>query len=215
MNSTACRAAGRLAALLCPCLLGAAAPAAAADGAAAEPGSPIAFLRAHDREVTALVGSPGDSLASAVRRQVKDLINGVFDFWELSRLTLGDYWEERSSEERQEFVRIYSGLVEERNFDRFVKYYREGKFRYQSEELDGDRATVHATVPLEAEELPVTYLLQRSDEGDAWRVYDLVIDGTSTAHVNGRSYIRFIRRHSYEKLVERLRGQLDKLEGRS
>lgn len=201
-------------ALLCMCLTGLSA-AMAADSTEAAVSSPIAFMRAHDREVAGLVGSPGDSLAPAVRRQVKELINGVFDFEELSRLTLGDHWQDRSPQERQEFVGLYSGLVEEQNFDRFVKYYREGKFRYQSEEVDGDRATVHVTVPMEAEEVPVTYLLRRAADTRAWLVYDLVIDGASTAQVNGRTYSRYIRRHSYDKLLERLRSQLEKLEGPS
>jgi len=207
--------AARAAALCCLCLLPCRPLLAADDAAPRASASPIAFLRAHDREVTGLVGSPGDTLSAAVRQQVKQLINGVFDFEELSRLTLVRQWESLTVDERGEFVRVYSGLVEEQNFDRFVKYYREGRFTYQSEEVDGDRATVHATVPVQAEELPVTYLLHRAGGDEAWRIYDLVIDGTSTARINGRSYSRFIRRHSYAKLVEQLQSQLDELEGRS
>lgn len=187
-------------------------PAADAPAAAAvDSTSPIAFLRAHDRQVTALVGSPGDSLAPAVRRQVRELINGVFDFEELSRLSLGDFWEPRTPEERREFVAVYRGIIEQQNLDRFVKYYREGKFQYRSEEVEGQRATVHAVLPLQNEEMAITYLLLRPGGAVGWRVYDLVIDGTSTAEVNQRSYARYIRRNSYEKLVEQLRSQLAKL----
>lgn len=173
--------------------------------------SPICFLRAHDRQVVDVVGSPGDSLSAAARLEVKELINAVFDFERLSHLTLGRHWEEATPAERREFVRVYRGLVEERNFDRFVQYYREGRFEYRSEEVNGDSATVTATVPLDKEEMAVTYLLWGVDDG--WRIYDLIIDGTSTARVNGRSYIRYLRRHSYAELVERLSVQLARLEG--
>lgn len=184
--------------------------AAAAAGEAQAP-SPICFLRAHDRQVTSIVGSAGDSLSTASRLEVKGLINAIFDFEELSHLTLGRHWEEATPAQRRDFVRVYRGLVEERNFDRFVEYYREGRFEYRSEEVNGDSATVTATVPLNNEEMAITYLLLRADDG--WRIYDLVIDGTSTAKVNGRSYIRYLRRHSYAKLIERLEAQLARLEG--
>ena len=188
-------------------------PAPQDTAAACEDGrsSPISFLRAHDRQVVEIVGSRGDTLSASDRLQVKELINAVFDFEELSHLTLGRHWDEATPDERRDFVRVYRGLVEKRNFDRFVDYYQEGSFEYRSEEVKGDSARVMATIPLNDEEMAITYLLLRA--GDEWSIYDLIIDGTSTAKVNGRSYIRYLRRHSYAELVERLESQLAQLEG--
>jgi len=189
-------------------------PAASGSDAAAcetEGSSPICFLRAHDREVAEIVGSAGDTLGADARLEVTRLINAVFDFEELSHLTLGRHWDEATPDERRDFVRVYRGLVEKRNFDRFVEYYQEGSFEYRSEEVSGDSARVMATVPLDTEEMAITYLLRRTDDG--WSIYDLIIDGTSTAKVNGRSYVRYLRRHSYAELVARLEDQLARLEG--
>ena len=58
---------------------------------------PIAFLKGHDAEVQAILAeAPADSLPPAVREEIKQHINAAFDFRELSRLALGDHWEERS-----------------------------------------------------------------------------------------------------------------------
>ena len=74
-----------------------AAPAVPARPAEDEDG-PIAFLKSHDAEVQAiLVEAPADSLPPAVREEIKKHINAAFDFRELSRLALGDHWEERSA----------------------------------------------------------------------------------------------------------------------
>ena len=177
---------------------------------AAEPEDAIAFLKAQDQAVRAiLAASPTDSLSPEHRRQVKERINLAFDFVELARLSLGDHWEGRSEAERTEFVDTFRRIVEERNFDSFVRYYREGGIEYRGEETTGARATVEATAPLRRERVPITYHLHRVDGG--WRIYDLAIDGAGTAAGNRRQYARYIERHSFEKLLQRLGNQLENL----
>ena len=175
-----------------------------------EPGSATAFLQAQDRAVREiLAASPSDSLSAEHRRQVKERINLAFDFAELARLSLGDHWEGRSEAERTRFVETFRSIVEERNFDSFVRYYREGGIEYQGEETAGGRATVEATAPLRRERVPITYHLHRV--GGGWRIYDLAIDGAGTAAGNRRQYARYIERHSFEKLLQRLESQLESL----
>ncbi len=179
-------------------------------GEAGEPGSAIVFLQAQDQAVREiLAASPSDSLSAEHRRQVKERINLAFDFVELARLSLGDHWAGRSEAERTEFVETFRRIVEERNFDSFVRYYREGGIEYRSEEIEGGRATVHATAPLRRERVPITYHLHGIDGG--WRIYDLAIDGAGTAAGNRRQYARYIERHSFEKLLQRLKSQLESL----
>ena len=199
--------------LLLPGLVLAWNPETGAEEPAAEagaPGSAIAFLQAQDQAVREiLAASPSDSLSAEHRLLVKERINLAFDFVELARLSLGDHWEGRSEEERTEFVETFRRIVEERNLDSFVRYYREGGIEYRGEETAGDRTTVEATAPLRRERVPITYLLHRVDGG--WRIYDLAIDGAGTAAGNRRQYARYIERHSFEKLLQRLKSQLEGL----
>ena len=172
--------------------------------------SPIALLRAHDARVKAILArSRGDSLPPELRARIKEEINAVFDFAELSRLALGKYWNERSEKERNHFVETFTGIIEEQNFDNFVRYYREGKIDYQEEEIEGDKARVKALIPLKREKIEIEYLMHLVD--GRWRIYDLVIDGVSTAEGNRRRYARYIEKHSYGELVERLDKQLARL----
>ena len=139
-------------------------------------------------------------------------VDEAFDFEELSRLSLGDHWGQRSEAERAEFVTVFSSIISEKNFNSFVDYYRDGDIVYDREEIQPPRASVHATVPLEAETVGITYRLLR--HAQSWRVYDLVIDDVSTADSNRRQYARYIDKHSFEKLMSRLKKQLAKLESR-
>ena len=172
--------------------------------------TPLAMLRSHDAAVRELLArSPGDTLSAETSTRIKHHINSTFDFRELSRLSLGTYWKRLSEDERTRFVEVFSGIVEEQNFDNFLRYYREGRIEYLEEDIDGTRAKVGAVVPLEREEIGITYLLHLA--GSRWRVYDLEVDGASTAEGHSRRHARYIEKHSYEKLVVQLNKHLDRL----
>ena len=184
-------------------LCGAAASAAAED-------DPIAFLKGHDAEVQAILAeAPADSLPPALREEIKKHINAAFDFRELSRLALGDHWADRSPAERDHFAETFSSIIREQNFASFSRYYREGEIRYESAEVQEDLAVVQATAPVQREQIEIEYKLHRVE--GLWRIYDLVIDGVSTAEGNRRRYARYIEKKGYEQLIAQLEKQLARL----
>lgn len=175
-----------------------------------QPPTPIAFLKANDARAKELLASTtGDSLPATLRDTLKRQINRVFDFALLSRLALGEYWDERTPAERDHFVDVFSAIIQEQNFDSFVRYFREGDIRYDAQEVVGDSARVLASVPLRDQEIAIEYVLHTA--GEDWQVYDLVVDGVSTAEGNRRRYARYIEKHSYEKLIAQLEKQLARL----
>ena len=178
--------------------------------ASAAEDDPIAFLKGHDAEVQAILAeAPADSLPPAEREEIKKHINAAFDFRELSRLALGDYWEERSPAERDHFAETFSSIIREQNFASFFRYYREGEIRYESAEVQGDAAVVQAVAPVRDEQIEIVYKLHQVE--GLWRIYDLVIDGVSTAEGNRRRYARYIEKNGYEQLIVQLDKQLARL----
>ena len=172
--------------------------------------APIDFLQQRDTQARKLLAQASeDSLSPLLRTRIKEHINAIFDFAELSRLALGEHWDRRTPEEQAHFVATFSAIIQEQNFENFVRYYREGKIEYQQATVEKDQASVEAKIPLKREQLSIEYLLHIVD--DQWRIYDLVIDGLSTAEGNRRRYGRYIERHSYEKLIEQLNNQLARL----
>ena len=172
--------------------------------------NPIAYLKNHDAQIQAILGqTSGDTLLPALRRKITHPISATFDFAELSRLALGKHWAERTPAERTHFTQTFRGIIEEQNFDTFLRYYREGKITYQSATVDDNRATVVGTVPLKREHVEIIYNMH-TVEG-TWRVYDLTIDGGSTAEGNRRRYARYIEKKSYQQLITQLDNQLTRL----
>jgi len=177
---------------------------------AAELPDPIAFLQGRDAQAQGIVKqAPTGPLPPALRQQLDNHINEVFDFGELSRLALGAEWDKRSAAERQRFTEVFGSIIREKNYTSFLRYYREGKITYQEKQVEGERATVKAVVPLKQEQVAIGYLL-RAGQGQ-WRVYDLLIDGASTANGYQRQYARYLQKHTYEQLIQQLGKQLDAL----
>lgn len=178
--------------------------------AAVELPDPIAYLQGRDAQAQTIVKqAPTGPLPPALRQQLDNHINEVFDFSELSRLSLGSEWDKRSAAERQRFVEVFAAIIREKNYTSFLRYYREGKITYKEKKVEGERATVQAVVPLKQEQVAIGYLL-RATQGQ-WRVYDLVIDGASTADGYQRQYSRYLQKHTYEQLIQQLGKQLDSL----
>ena len=177
--------------------------------------SPTEFLMAHEARAQEILAQvPGDTLSSKERETMKSHIFAAFDFDELSRLSLGVHWDQRTPDERAEFVRLTTGVIEEQNLDDFVSYYRRGDTVYKREAIDGEKANVAVMVPLEKQDqIEIEYRLHRVN--GMWRVYDLVIDGVSTAEGNRRRYGRYLKKKTYEQLLERLQKQLERLTGRA
>ena len=184
----------------------------AAASATAEDDDPIAFLKSHDAEVQAVLAeAPADSLTPAVREEIKKHINAAFDFRELSRLALGDHWEERSPDEPRPLRRDLQQYHPRAEFRQFFPLLSRGEIRYESAEVEEDAAVVQALVPVRDEQIEIEYKLHRVE--GVWRIYDLVIDGVSTAEGNRRRYARYIEKNGYEKLIVQLDKQLARLRG--
>jgi phospholipid transport system substrate-binding protein len=175
-----------------------------------EPLDPIAFLRNHDAQVKDLLSqAPQDTLPVELRNTLKERINAAFDFSELSKLALGTHWQERTPDQRTHFIDTFSGIIKEQNFDSFLRYYREGNITYKSQEIVAGKAMVKASVPLKREQVEIVYSLHQVD--DQWHIYDLSIDGASTAEGNRRRYARYIKKNTYERLIQQLDKQLAQL----
>jgi len=171
---------------------------------------PIAHLKNHDAQIQAILDqTSGDTLLPALRGKIKQHISSTFDFAELSRLALGSHWTERTPAERAHFTQTFRGIIEEQNFDTFLRYYREGKITYQSATVDDNHATVVGAVPLKREHVEIIYKMHIVE--GTWRVYDLTIDGVSTAEGNRRRYARYIEKKSYQQLITQLDKQLTRL----
>ncbi len=140
-----------------------------------------------------------DKRRSELRRVAEDL----FDFGEMSRRALARHWGECSSQEREEFVRLFTDLLE-RSYLSKIENWSGEKVLFVSEAIDGDYAAVRSKiVTVRKQEVPVEYRLYRA--GQRWQVYDVLFEGVSFIATYRSQFNRIIQTSSFAGLMDKMR----------
>jgi len=139
-------------------------------------------------------------------QQVKQTVDRRFDYGEMAQRTLPN-WNKLSSSQRQEFVGLFSELLQASYADKLMKYSGE-KVDYVGERVDGDRAEVRTLLVRRNDRIPINYRLLNESR---WVVYDVVIEGVSLVNNYRSQFTRVISESSYADLVRRLRTKVDEL----
>ncbi len=136
-------------------------------------------------------------------KAVRGVATEAFDVSETAQRALGLHWQQRTPAEREEFVQVFRGLLEQTYLSRIGEFGGE-RIKYVSERIEGDRAIVRAVIVTKnGTEVPVeSRLLQK---GDRWLIYDVLIENVSLIASYRSQFDRVIRTASYPELVRRLK----------
>ncbi len=157
-----------------------------------------------DRALETAAKAPRTAEGTEQRRvEIRRVSEALFDFREMSQRTLGRHWSGRTSEERDQFVRLFSDLMSRAYLGKMDLYSGE-PMSYVGERSDGNAASVQARViTKKGSEVPIEYRLHRL--GDRWAVYDVVIEGVSLLSTYRSQFDRIIRTESFAELLKRMR----------
>jgi phospholipid transport system substrate-binding protein len=146
-----------------------------------------------------------ESRTAERRAALRRIAGEVFDFNEISRRSLGRYWQPRTPAEREEFVRLFADLLE-RAYVSKLELYSGEKIDYPGEVPDGDVTTVKTRIiTKQGTPIPVDYRMFQ--QGGQWRAYDALIEGVSLVANYRTQFNSVIQRTSYEDLVKTLRAK--------
>jgi phospholipid transport system substrate-binding protein len=175
------------------------------DALAALAQSPLDVVKARNQAVAAIIAKAGDDVNDETRERLKEIINSVIDFEELSRRSLGTHWEERTEQEKRAFVGIFSQLIKNSSVKK-LEIYQADRMVYEEPEINGSQAKVTTIAYRKRKRVEIVYAMHNVDS--QWRVYDMEIDGVSTARNYRDSFNKEIAKSSYkdmyDKLVKRL-----------
>jgi len=142
------------------------------------------------------------------REQLSNLIRQRFEFTVMSRSTLGKNWRKASTEQRQEFMKLFSDLLEATYIGRIESYTNE-QVLYGEEKIRGKKALVKTLIKTKTVEIPIDYKLVRKE--NSWFVYDVVIEGVSLVRNFRSSYNSIIDREGFNGLFGKMRTKIAEL----
>jgi phospholipid transport system substrate-binding protein len=143
------------------------------------------------------------------RTAVRKIANDIFDFSETARRSLGRHWQGRTPAERDEFVQLFSDLLE-RSYISKIETYGGEKIAYLGDSIEGEQAKVQTKLLTKGGgEIPIEYRMHK--KGDRWLVYDVVIEGVSLVANYRTQFNKIIQTSSFQELVNKMKNKQQEL----
>ena len=166
-------------------------------------GAPSDQTRSTIEKVLAILKDP--AAKSNRLDRIRQVINPSFDFAEMAKRSLGTHWQRRTPAEQQEFVKLFTDLVET-SYAGTIESYNGEKVAIGTEKLDKDFAEVNTKiVTKQGEEFSIDYKLHQVD--GSWKIYDAVIENVSLINNYRSQFNRVIGKSSYDELVTMMKSK--------
>ena len=168
---------------------------------------PLDLVKPSVSQVLAAAQSRPSGRGESVQRraEIRRVAAGLFDFKEMARLSLSRHWSAQSPREQEEFVGLFTELLE-RSFLSTIENYAGERITFLGESIDGAYAQVRSRITTDRRmEISIDYrLIERTDR---WEVYDVVLDGVSLVSNYRSQFNSIIRTSSFSDLLSRMRNK--------
>lgn len=144
-----------------------------------------------------------ESAKGAKEKKIWAILDGVFDYTELSKRTLAQHWKQFSPDQQGEFTRLFGKLLGGVYIDRIIAYKDEKVVFGKVTNLSDKTAEVQSEVVRSSKSIPIHYRM--ISENGEWRVYDVVIEGVSLVQDYRSQFREILTNKSPEDLLKMLR----------
>jgi phospholipid transport system substrate-binding protein len=144
------------------------------------------------------------------REEMRKVINARFDFRAMSQRTLATNWKKASKEQQQEFVQLFSQLIENTYIGR-VEAYTDEKVDFPGEKVKGKKAVVETLILTATADIPINYKVYQKKNGEWW-VYDVIIEGISLISNYRSSYQEIVKKEGFDGLIAKMKNKIKELE---
>jgi phospholipid transport system substrate-binding protein len=144
-----------------------------------------------------------ESARASKEKKIWSFLDGVFDYTELSKRTLGRHWRQFAPDQQEEFTRLFGKLLGSVYMDRIIAYKDEKVVFGKVTNLSDKNADVQSEVLRPSKSIPIHYrMILKNGE---WKVYDVVIEGVSLVQNYRTQFREILTNKSPEDLLKMLR----------
>jgi phospholipid transport system substrate-binding protein len=169
----------------------------------AETGGPRQSLEAQVNKLLSVLKDKTQTDKDLKEKKIWEIVNGIFDYDELSRLAMGRNWRKLNPEQKKEFPELFSKVLGNVYMDRIMAYTSEKVVFDDNVSVTGDKAEVKSRIVTSDKEIPIDYRLIKKDE--KWKVYDVVIEGVSLVSNYRSQFNSILTNKTPEYLMDTLR----------
>lgn len=141
------------------------------------------------------------------RAKIREVIEPVFNFNEMAKLSLGNNWKEASESEQQEYVKLFSDLLAT-TYLKKIDQVKKDTVIFRGHRERQDQALVKTDVNFNNDLFPIVYKMRK--EASGWRVHDVSIENISLVSNYRSEFAGIIRKNGIDGLLNDLRQKVNK-----
>ena len=143
------------------------------------------------------------------QKLIKETVDKRFDYWEMSKQTLARHWKVRTPEEQEQFVELFSRLLENTYIAK-LEAYSDEEVIFKEQLVKGNKAMVRSFIIKNNKEIPIIYKLKKKN--GEWMVYGVVVEGISLIRNYRTQFESIINKEKYAGLLKRIEEKIEKAE---
>jgi len=185
---------------------------------AAAPPAAMAQIRSLGDRVLAVAKDPSCTTnREGCRERLRVLIEQYWDTTDMARSALGYHWKTLDDQQRQQFTKLFSDLIESiylsrSNFSKAQKYTDTVTIAYVKEIPEGeDYSKISTAVTLKPGDKPIRVDYRTHWADGKWMVYDIIVEDISLTGNYRNQFNRVINNHGYPELVRLLQNKLQQI----
>ena len=170
-------------------------------------GAPLETIQKHVNELLKTLGDPAlqnESGKSEKVEKIEVIADKIFDYMELSKLTLSRNWKKLTPDQHKEFIKLYRAVLEKAYVDKILTYKDEKVIFEKETEMKPGKVEVASHIrTADGTKIPLNYCLTEKD--GKWKVYDVVIEGVSMVKNYRGQFKKILSKKKPEDLIETLK----------
>ena len=145
------------------------------------------------------------------KAKIREAVLQRFSFEEMAKRALGRHWQERTPEEQEEFLQLFTDLLEKSYIDKIEQSEGKEDINYTEEAIEDGKASVRTEIVQKGDQnIDVEYRLLKRN-GD-WQVYDVVIESVSLVNNYRTQFNKILLQESYEALIKKMKLKSEQLQ---
>lgn len=173
---------------------------------------PFIILKGEMEQVFSILNDPMYSNETKKDEQsdkLWKLIENAFDFNVMSRLTLANNWKSFSSEQQDEFARVFGKFLGNTYLDKIQSDFSDEQVEYVGEDILTDtKAVVMTNIIRNGIKTPINYSMLNT--GTTWKIYDVKIEGVSLLKNYRTQFTSILLKEKPAELIEMLKNKINK-----
>lgn len=133
---------------------------------------------------------------------VIDIVNRMFDFSLMAKLTLGrKYWPDLTPEQKESFTQLFIKRLRSSYLDRLT-HYTDEKVIYEPPIEVEQKIHIPTSLVSQDKKISILYKFYNSDSG--WKIYDIEIQGVSIIQSYRSQFHEILKTGSFDDLLTKL-----------